>query len=179
MKFILGMIVGALLLVVAVVAYFVTGTAPAATTDPPMPFEKFIANTSLDMHIKRATEQQSPVPPDEKNLLAGADEYNMDCSGCHGQPGQKDKPAIANGMYPHPPQFFHGTGKGDDSVWEIYWKVENGIRLTGMPSFKGAVPETAIWQVSELVANKNALPESVQKDLAPPPAATPPATPTK
>jgi mono/diheme cytochrome c family protein len=173
LKFFFGVIVGVALAVVAVGVYFVTGMAPAAATDPPMPFEKLIARTALDAHIARATEQQSPVPADEKDLLAGADEYNMDCAGCHGLPGQKDKPAIAKGMYPPPPQLLHslGNGRGDGSVWETYWKVENGIRLTGMPAFKGFVPETAIWQVSELLANRNALPESVKKELAPTPAA--------
>ena len=174
MKFFLGVIVGVVLVVGGVGAYFFTGIAPAAATDPPMPFEKLIARTALNAHIARAKPQESPVPADEKSLLAGADEYNMDCAGCHGLPGQKDEPSIANGMYPHPPQLFHGTGGGGGatSVWETYWKVENGIRLTGMPSFKGTVPETAIWQVSELLANRNALPESVKKDLAPSPAAT-------
>jgi thiosulfate dehydrogenase len=169
-KFIFGVIVGVVLVVVAVGVYFVTGTAPAAATDPPMPFEKFIAGAALRAHIARATAQESPVPADEKNLLAGADEYNMDCAGCHGLPDQKNKPAIANGMYPRPPQFFGGKHANDDSVWEMYWKVENGVRLTGMPSFKGSVPETAIWQVSELLAHSNSLPESVKKDLAPTPA---------
>jgi thiosulfate dehydrogenase len=174
-KFILGVIVGAALLVVAVALYFVLGIAPAATADKPMPFEKRIANAALDAHIARATMQESPVAADEQNLLAGADEYNMDCAGCHGLPGQKDKPAIAKGMYPPPPQLLHslGAGQGGGSVWETYWKVENGIRLTGMPAFKGSVPETAIWQVSQLLANRNALPESVKKELAPAaPAAT-------
>lgn len=171
MKFFFGIIVGVVLVVGGVGAYFVTGIAPAAATDPPMPFEKLIANRALDAHIARATPQESPVPADEKNLLAGADEYNMDCAGCHGLPGQKDKPAIANGMYPHPPQLFHGKGVSDDAIWETYWKVENGIRLTGMPAFKGAVPETTIWQVSELLAHSNSLPDSVKKDLAPSPTA--------
>jgi len=169
LKFFFGVIVGVALAVVAVGVYFVTGMAPAAATDPPMPFEKLIARTALDAHIARATEQQSPVPADEKDLLAGADEYNMDCAGCHGLPGQKDKPAIAKGMYPPPPQLLHslGNGRGDGSVWETYWKVENGIRLTGMPAFKGSVPETAIWQVCELLAHANSLPDSVKKELAP------------
>jgi len=34
-------------------------------------------------------------------------------------------------MYPAPPQLFHGVGVTDDDAWESYWKVENGIRLTG------------------------------------------------
>jgi mono/diheme cytochrome c family protein len=166
MKFLFGVIVGAVLVVAALAAYFVTGMAPAAVNDPPMPFERLIAGAALHARIARVKAQESPIPADNKNLLAGADEYNMDCAGCHGLPGQQ-KTDIAAGMYPHPPQLFHGEGVTDDSLWEIYWKVDNGIRLTGMPAFKGMLSDTQIWQLSELLAHANALPDSVKKELAP------------
>jgi mono/diheme cytochrome c family protein len=31
--------------------------------------------------------------------------------------------------------------------------VANGIRLTGMPSFKDVLTDTQMWQVSQLLAN--------------------------
>ena len=36
---------------------------------------------------------------------------------------------------------------------ETYWKVENGIRLSGMPAFKGTLTPAQMWQVSTLLAN--------------------------
>jgi hypothetical protein len=71
-------------------------------------------------------------------------------------------------MFPKPPQLFHGMGVTDDEAWETYWKVENGIRLTGMPGFKGRLSETQIWQVSVLVKNADKIPPSVKADLLPP-----------
>jgi mono/diheme cytochrome c family protein len=53
----------------------------------------------------------------------------------------------------------------DDEAWESYWKVENGIRLTGMPGFKDALTETQIWQVTMLVKNADKISESVKKEL--------------
>ena len=44
-------------------------------------------------------------------------------------------------------------GVSDDPPGETYWKVANGIRLTGMPSFKSVLTETEMWQVSLLLAN--------------------------
>ena len=41
----------------------------------------------------------------------------------------------------------------DDPPGETYWKVANGIRLTGMPAYKGVLTENQIWQVSQLLAN--------------------------
>jgi len=56
-------------------------------------------------------------------------------------------------MYPPPPQLFHGVGVTDDEAWESYWKVENGIRMSGMPGFKDTLSETQIWQAIVLVKN--------------------------
>jgi hypothetical protein len=43
--------------------------------------------------------------------------------------------------------------------------VENGIRMTGMPGFKGALTETQIWQVSVLVKNADKISDPVRKEL--------------
>jgi len=69
-------------------------------------------------------------------------------------------------MYPAPPQLFKGTGVTDDDAWESYWKVENGIRMTGMPGFKGQLTEQQIWQVSVLVKTADKMSDAVKKELA-------------
>jgi len=43
----------------------------------------------------------------------------------------------------------------DDPVSEIYWKAANGIRLSGMPSFKTKLSDPQLWQVSQLLAHAN------------------------
>jgi mono/diheme cytochrome c family protein len=68
-------------------------------------------------------------------------------------------------MFPAPPELFHGTGVTDDDAWESYWKVENGIRLTGMPGFKDRLTEKQIWEVAVLVKNADKIPESVKREL--------------
>ena len=45
------------------------------------------------------------------------------------------------------------VGVSDDQPGETYWKVANGIRLTGMPRYKELLTETQMWQVSLLLAN--------------------------
>jgi mono/diheme cytochrome c family protein len=44
-------------------------------------------------------------------------------------------------------------GVSDDPPGKTYWTVSNGIRLTGMPSFKSTLTDTEIWQVTLLLAN--------------------------
>jgi mono/diheme cytochrome c family protein len=64
-------------------------------------------------------------------------------------------------MYPSAPGLWQQhknsdvVGVSDDPPGETYWKVANGIRLTGMPSFKDTLTDTQMWQVSLLLANAN------------------------
>ena len=86
--FVFGMLVGVLLLTGGVYYYFVSGMAPAAAADPPMPFEKNLASKSLDAHIDKANVPSPPIPANEENFLAGAKVYKDQCAGCHGLPDQ-------------------------------------------------------------------------------------------
>ena len=162
---VLGIWVGFLLIGVSVFFYFSSGRAPVATSAPPMPFEKKLAQMGLHGYLDKLPHPEPQVPADEVNLIAGAKIYKEHCAVCHGLPNEP-KTAVARGMYPEPPQLFHGTGVTDDDAWESYWKVENGIRMSGMPGFKGSMTETQIWQVTVLVKNADKVTESVKKELA-------------
>jgi mono/diheme cytochrome c family protein len=96
--------------------------------------------------------------------MAGAALYQQHCAVCHGLPGEP-KTAIAQGMFPGPPQLFHGNGVTDDPPGETYWKVANGIRLTGMPGFRSTLKDEQLWRVSLLLAKANELPASVKSAL--------------
>jgi mono/diheme cytochrome c family protein len=55
----------------------------------------------------------------------------------------------------------------DDPVGESFWKVKNGIRLSGMPGFKQSLSEAQMWQVSALLAKADQLPPEVSGKLQP------------
>src|SRR5215472_10523650 len=161
---ILGILIGILLLLGSLYLYFSLGFAPVATAASPMPFERNLAKKGLHAYLDKLPHPLPLVPADEANLLVAAKVYKEQCATCHGLPGEA-KSAVAHGMFPAPPELFHGTGVTDDEPWETYWKVENGIRMTGMPAFKGQVPEKEIWQVTMLVKNADKITESVKKEL--------------
>ena len=162
---IFGILLGVMLVGGCVYFYFSSGRAPVATSAPPMPLEKTFARMGLHSYLDKLPHPAPQVQADETNLIAGAKVYKEQCAVCHGLPGEP-KGAIALGMYPDPPQLFHGVGVTDDDAWESYWKVENGIRMSGMPGFKDRLTETQIWQVSVLVKNADKIGESVRKELA-------------
>jgi thiosulfate dehydrogenase len=164
-----GIVVGFVMALVVLVGgayyYFSSGMAPVATADPMMPFEKRIASMALNARIQKQHIGESPVAADEPNFLAGADIYKKECAVCHGLPGHPVD--YADTMFPDPPQLFKGKGVTDDPASETYWKAANGIRLSGMPSFKDKLKDTQLWQVSQLLAHANEIPESVKKTLVP------------
>ena len=177
--FVIGIVVGMLLVLGAIYFYFRTGRAPVATSAPNMPFERKMANMALHAYLEKLPHPSPQVPADEKNLLEGAKVYKENCAVCHGVPGQSPT-AIAEGMAPLPPHLFKGTGVTDDDEWETYWKAEGGIRMTGMPGFKGNLTETQIWQVTVLLKNADKISPAVKTELVGAPAvATPAQTPAK
>jgi mono/diheme cytochrome c family protein len=165
--FVLGVMVTMVSVAATVYLYFAAGIAPVATSAPPMPFEKQFARIALYARMKKEMPTQVPVPGDEANLIAGVHIYVEQCAVCHGVPG-KQQTAIAEGEFPRPPQLFRGKGVTDDEPGKTYWKVANGIRLTGMPGFNQQLSATEIWQVSLLLANADKLPDSVKAVLANP-----------
>jgi thiosulfate dehydrogenase len=163
--FLAGLVIGIVLVPVAGFLYVWLGYAPVATKAAPLPFERKLAGIALDKRIDKEAPKDSPVQANEENLLAGAKIYIENCAVCHGTAAESEN-AIAKGMFPHPPPLLHGTGVTDDPAGETYWKVANGIRLSGMPGFSGSLTEEQMWQVSELMANADKLPQSVKDALA-------------
>lgn len=172
--FLIGVIFGILLIGIGAGYYFVSGSAPAAVEDKPMPMEKFLTNKALDAHIQKDIPKSIPIAADETAYLAGADVYQQHCAICHGLPNVEQTP-MAKGMFPKPPALFKGKGVTDDPAGETYWKVANGIRLTGMPEFKHALNDTQVWQVSLLLANADKISDAVKDKLKPPNALAAPA----
>jgi len=163
--FLTGIVIGVLLVAGCLYAYFAWGSAPVATSSAPIPLERWLAGKSLHAYLDKLPHPEPQVPADEANMIVGAKVYKEQCAICHALPGEPQS-AAALGMFPKPPQLFHGIGVTDDEAWETYWKVENGIRLTGMPAFKGQLTEKQIWQVSVLVKNADKISDAVKKELA-------------
>ncbi len=156
-RFLIGLVLGILLVPVCVLLYFKVGRVPVAVNDPPFPNERLVTAVPLNARIDREAPKTPPVQPDETNLTAGAHIYSDRCAVCH---GFHNKPSpFGLHMFPTAPPLWEKHGHGDvvgvsdDPPGETYWKVANGIRLTGMPSYKELLTETEMWQVSVLLAN--------------------------
>jgi mono/diheme cytochrome c family protein len=158
-RFLLGILIGILVLPVAAWYWFGHGHPPVAVADNPLPFERQITSVPLNARIEKEMPQSSPVPANEATFVAGAQIYRDQCAFCHGVYGNPSQ--VGKHMFPDAPplwQKHHNgdvVGVSDDPPGETYWKVANGIRLTGMPSYNEVLSVTEMWQVSQLLANAN------------------------
>ena len=172
MRFLLGIVTGVVLVAVVVAAYLRFGNLPVATGDSPFPFERQITGMALNARIDKQMVKTPPVAADAAAFQAGAVVYKQQCAACHGVVG-KDS-SFAKTMFPRAPQLFvkhrngNVVGVSDDEPGETYWKVANGIRLTGMPAYKTVLSETEMWDVSQLLANADKLPAEVMEELKQP-----------
>lgn len=172
-RFLLGLIIGIGLVAGGAIFYFTSGMAPVAATAQPMPFERTLAKKALHSRLRADAPKTVPIQPTNDNLLGGAMVYTHNCAFCHGL--LHGKPSVAGrGMFPHAPQLFTPRGMvTDDPPGVTYWKVKNGIRLTGMPSFEKALTDKQMWQVSVLLHQADKLPPQIAAGLVPTPAAAP------
>jgi len=156
-RFLFGVVIGLLLLPAGVWAYFRYGHPPVAATDAPLPLERQITSVPLHARIDREMPTNSPIQVNEANLVAGAHIYRQQCAFCHAVYGNESK--VGGHMFPDAPPLWEkhhngdAIGVSDDPPGETYWKVANGIRLSGMPAYSKILTETEIWQVSLLLAN--------------------------
>ena len=124
--------VGLALQAVGALLFRASGMMNVSAVGRPGKLERFMMGGLADRSIeKRAPTLQ--VAQDRAAVANGFRAYNDLCVVCHSAPGLADGP-IARGLNPPAPHLWSkGTQKMSDG--EIYWVVQNGIRMTGMPAF--------------------------------------------
>jgi mono/diheme cytochrome c family protein len=102
----------------------------------PSALEAAIAGVMRRIAMPRAMrDTKNPVASSPDAVRAGMLHFADHCAVCHGNDGSGDT-MMGRGMYPKPPDLrAEETQKKTDG--EIFWIIENGVRLTGMPGFGG------------------------------------------
>ena len=166
MKFLLGLVVGVCLILIAEYLFIARGGVKMSNDATAFPMERFLARTAISASMGKEAKEESPVPADETNLLAGAQIYQTKgCAGCHGKIDDPNSGAGKN-FYPAAPHLLPPSkGVTDDEVGETHWVVKHGIRFSGMPTYEKRLSDTELWQVSQLLRNADKLPAPVQDAL--------------
>lgn len=96
--------------------------------------ETAVARTMRRLAIPRgARDRQNPVARSPGIVAAGKEHYADHCAACHANDGSGET-AIGLGLYPKPPDMrLEATQSLTDG--ELFYIIENGVRLTGMPAW--------------------------------------------
>ncbi|MBV8344041.1 MAG: cytochrome c [Candidatus Eremiobacteraeota bacterium] len=161
-----GVILGvtATLVVIGLVLYIGVraGMMPANADGKPSKLERWAAKTSLQATLAReAPTTAPPIALNDANLIAGIRLYAATCAVCHGA-SDGNPSRIARGLYQHPPQLAK-DGVEDDPEGVTYWKVDHGIRFTGMPAFGKTLRDEQIWQLALFLKHMDGLPPAPQR----------------
>jgi mono/diheme cytochrome c family protein len=100
----------------------------------PSAIEKLAATTARKMAVPSNYHQlHNPFPPSPENIRAGMEHFSDHCATCHANDGGGDT-LFGKGLYPKPPDM-RAADTQHKSDGELYYTIENGVRLSGMPAF--------------------------------------------
>ncbi len=163
--FVLGCVVTLAAFAAGAWLFVASGGIAMETNAAPLPFEKMFAKMAIRAAVADSRKLPDPLPYNEQNMVAGAMLFRSHCAGCHGLPGKPSR--MGKAEFPHPPQLFTPIGMvTDDPEGVTFWKVTNGIRLSGMPSFGDVLTEDQRWQLAMLLHYADKLTPAVSAALA-------------
>jgi mono/diheme cytochrome c family protein len=164
MKFLAGILTGLILLAVGAAAVAYTGVFDVSASRPPSGLEKRVAGFALDHSVaKRAPKGENPLAKSPDAARVGMAHYREMCVFCHGAPGV-DASEAGEGLNPPAPDL---TGKKTQARTdgELFWIVQNGIRMTGMPAFGSTHKDEELWKMVAFLRHLPSLTPEEEKAL--------------
>ena len=136
-----------------------------STRTPPGSVETAIAQGVRKIAIPaRYKRMKNPMIPDKDALREGMEHWADHCASCHANNGSGDT-MYGKGLYPRPPDMrLEHTQEMSDG--ELYFTIENGIRLTGMPAF-GTAGDNDIdtWKLVTFIRHLPSLSQSEEMEM--------------
>ena len=157
--FVLGVIVALIAIFGGAFLYLKLGLFDVSAIPGPGKMERHMAFMSLDASVeRRAPKGPNPVPLTDDVLINAAKEYEEHCSMCHGSQN-KSAMNFGNKLSPRAPNLLRHADQDPDG--EVYWVIQNGIRMTGMPAWSGHLSENTTWGLVHLLKNLDKLSPAV------------------
>ena len=145
MKLLKRLVILILICFVGVYGFVQFGIFNVSATVKDAPIVTWLLHTTMEKSVERRA-QNIEVPDISNNemILAGLSDYVEMCAQCHGEPG-KPPSIITQGLNPAPPDLEQLAKAG--TAAEMFWIINNGIRMTGMPAFGRTHKPEEIWPV--------------------------------
>ena len=124
--------------------------ASCTASQKPSKVEEALANAAKDVAIPiHAQDLKNPIPNTTEEIEQGRHTFDQTCALCHGTDGH-GRTSFGLGMDPPAmdltsPHVQHWTDA------ELFWIIQNGVRMTGMPSFQATLSGDDTWKLTYLI----------------------------
>jgi mono/diheme cytochrome c family protein len=124
--------------------------------DEPGRAETYVATKTKRVLVGRAAHHipHSPQRDPSQSVMIGQMQFRARCAACHGLDGRTPS-EIGSAMYPRASDL----GSADVQAWsdaELFWIIQNGIRMTGMPGFGKNLSDGEIWPLVDYIRSVRA-----------------------
>ena len=147
----LGLLILTILVIGVLTGAYVVTTGVSARPDPGA-LEARTARTIRTLAIlPRVRGVTNPVPASDAVITEGMEHFADHCAVCHGNDGSGDT-EMGRGLYPRAPDMrLPATQNLSDA--ELFYIIENGVRLTGMPGWATGTKEgeTSSWHLVHFI----------------------------
>ncbi len=136
--------------VLASVGFAYSGLYNVSASLPHSGIVNWLLSTTSHASIeRRAKAIDVPDLGDDTLALAGINDFDSMCSGCHGAPG-RDPEAMGQGLNPPAPDLSESSK--EMTAAELFWVTKNGVKMTGMPAWGKTHGDDELWPVIALLA---------------------------
>ncbi len=163
MKTLRTLIIAAAIGVLAIVSFAYSGIYNVSASSSHSRIVNWFLSTTSHASVERqAKDIEVPNLNDDALALAGVNDFNGMCAGCHGAPGQTPD-AMGQGLNPPPPDLAESAL--EMSPAELFWVTKHGIKMTGMPAWGATHDDNAIWPVVAFITRLPGLDARQFQDL--------------
>ena len=116
----------------------------------------YVTNETMTHSVKRhAKTIATPAPFTPQQVVAGFCQYETHCVACHGAAGVARQQWVS-GLEPEPPYLLDAPQRFQRR--ELFWIVQNGIKMTAMPAWRDSMSEPEMWEVVAWLEASSKLP---------------------
>ena len=126
-------------------AFIKSGLFNVAASHPHTKLTYWITHETMIHSVRRhAASVEPPRRLSVQQIVGGFCSYETHCVACHGAPGTAREQWVG-GLMPQPPYLVDATSKWTPE--QLFWIAKNGIKMTGMPSWRDSMSDRQIWDV--------------------------------
>jgi len=164
-KLVVSAVIGAVLFT-AVLALWVMSAAGFSARATPTRVERVVMRALYRWSVPAsARDASNPVAFTPEVWAESRAHFADHCASCHGNDGRGDT-AIGRNLFPRAPDMRLAATE-DRTDGELYWIIENGIRLTGMPAWgKGGNDDLDSWKLVHFIRHLKDLTSEQLKEMA-------------